>query len=261
MRKFWRVPAVFLTLFLLGNTGNTNLYDWQKPDYIEKAFVEITLKDEYRATDMHLRKWTSPIRYYIDFYGLKPYPLAINMINAHMRQLTHITHHSIAQTHIKQEANLIIYLSKDRDYKTVIEKYTGNKVQDLSRESNCMGTFKQSQSHVIIGATVVIPIDYAMSQGLLPSCIVEELTQVMGLPNDSDWVYPSVANDVSKVELLSGLDYLFLKMLYSPQLKPGMNLIETKKVVKKLIREFQQQGLIKRANMKVRQEGLYPLLY
>lgn len=255
------MKAIWIGLLAILLLGSANPNSWQDPDYIEKAFIEIALKNEYRSTDMRIRKWQTPIRYFIDFHGLKPYPPVEQMIHAHMLQLQHITHHPITPTDYKSNANLFIYITKDRDYKAVIEKYTGSKQHNLSRESNCMATFKQNSRHAIIRASVVIPIDFTMSQGLLPACVVEELTQVMGLPNDSDWVYPSVANDVSKVELLSGLDYILLKLLYSKQIEAGMSLGATRKAVRKLIKNYQAGGVIKHANFKVRQEGLYPMLY
>lgn len=255
MKKAWLIPFSFLLL------GGADPNSWQKPAYIEKAFIEIALKDEYKKTDLRIRKWLAPIKYRVNFIHLKPYAPVEHMIQAHMQQLKHITRHPIQEASNSQQANLNVYITKDRYYKDVIQKYTGSKLKNISVESNCMGTFKQNGRHEIIGATVVIPIDNTMSQGLLPACVVEELTQVMGLPNDSDWVYPSVANDVSKIELLSGLDYIFLKLLYSKEIKAGMTLQDTRKTIRHLIKNYQAGGIIKRANFKVRQEGLYPLLY
>lgn len=72
-----------------------------------------------------------------------------------------------------------------------------------------MGWFKTNGKNEIISAEIVLPLDHVFSRGLLISCIIEESTQVLGLPNDSDWVHPSIANDARKVELLIGLDYIF----------------------------------------------------
>jgi hypothetical protein len=51
--------------------------------------------------------------------------------------------------------------------------------------------FKHNKQSELISVLVIIPVDHAMSHGLLPACVIEELTQAMGLPNDSDWVIPS----------------------------------------------------------------------
>lgn len=255
MKRVW---LAFISIFLL---GSTNPNSWQNPAYIEKAFIEIALKNEYQPSDMKVSKWTQPIHYQITFLHLKPYEPAIQMIDAHLKQLKHITQHPISRAQKSSPSNLKILITKDKYYQAVIDKYTGNKQPHLSTESNCMATIHKNKRHEIDQATVVIPIDYAMTKGMLPACIVEELTQIMGLPNDSNWVYPSVANDVSKIELLSGLDYIFLKLLYSNEIKPGMNLKTTRRIVQKLIKNYQAGSIIKRASSKVRQEGIYPLLY
>ena len=50
----------------------------------------------------------------------------------------------------------------------------------------------------------------------------EEITQILGLPNDSDEVYPSVFNDHSIDIELSAQDILLVKLLFDPRLRPGM---------------------------------------
>jgi hypothetical protein len=69
---------------------------------------------------------------------------------------------------------------------------------------------------------VVIPIDRVMARGRLEACVVEEITQILGLPNDSDDVVPSVFNDHSPDIELSWQDILLVKLLFDPRLRPGM---------------------------------------
>ena len=54
------------------------------------------------------------------------------------------------------------------------------------------------------------------------ACVVEELTQVLGLPNDSDAVKPSIFNDQSRYFELTDHDRRMLKVLYDPRITPGM---------------------------------------
>ncbi len=104
----------------------------------------------------------------------------------------------------------------------------------------------------LVQATVIIPVDHAMKYGLLPACIVEELTQAMGLPNDSDWVNPSVANDKSILDLLTGLDYLMLKILYDKRLTIGLSLEKSIPIIDEILLDFEQKNLIKNAVFKAR---------
>jgi hypothetical protein len=124
-----------------------------------------------------------------------------------------------------------------------------------------MANIQVSATGQITQAQVVIPLDHAMSRGLLPACVVEELTQSMGLPNDADDVTPSIANDASRLDLLTGLDYVFLKLLYHPQLHAGMKRADLQQKIPGILHEFAQTKLIQRAAHTVNQSGLYRLLY
>jgi hypothetical protein len=123
-----------------------------------------------------------------------------------------------------------------------------------------MGTYRTNLNNEIVAANVVIPIDHALSNGLLPACIVEETTQVLGLPNDSDWINPSIANDKSLYDLLTGLDYIMLKILYDSRLKPGMPLKLSRPIIRKIIRELEQKGEIEKASRYIRRSELNRIL-
>jgi len=82
----------------------------------------------------------------------------------------------------------------------------------------------------------------------------------MGLPNDSDKVFPSIFNDKSHDDYLSGLDLLLLKLLYRPEMKAGMNIKQVHHQLDKAINEKDFQQLINDSEQLVHQQGLYRLL-
>jgi len=82
----------------------------------------------------------------------------------------------------------------------------------------------------------------------------------MGLPNDSDKVFPSIFNDKSHDDYLSGLDYLLLRLLYHPSIKVGMTTAKVKTLLRKIISEDTFQQLIIDSERLVTQQGLYRLL-
>ena len=53
------------------------------------------------------------------------------------------------------------------------------------------------------------------------ACVIEKLTQLMGLPNDSDRVTPSIFNDKSRYFSLTEHDRLLLRVLYDARMKAG----------------------------------------
>ena len=124
----------------------------------------------------------------------------------------------------------------------------------------CLAYFSTYSDNSINRAVVIIPVDRARAHAKLLSCVVEELTQVMGLPNDSDKVFPSIFNDKSKDDFLSGLDYLLLKLLYHPKIKVGMDTVHVEHLLKDIIAQESFQQLIIESNQLVHQQGLYRLL-
>jgi hypothetical protein len=63
------------------------------------------------------------------------------------------------------------------------------------------------------------------------SCLHEELTQGLGLPNDSPRARPSIFNDDEEFALLTDHDEMLLRILYSPDLRPGMTAAEARPIV------------------------------
>jgi len=64
------------------------------------------------------------------------------------------------------------------------------------------------------------------------SCLREELMQMMGLPKDSDIVYPSVINDFVNNEIYSANDMIVIRTLYDPRIKAGMPKADVMKLVR-----------------------------
>jgi len=92
----------------------------------------------------------------------------------------------------------------------------------------------------ILGALVLIRA--GLPDALLRSCIEEELTQAMGLPNDDAGVRPSIFNDGKEFGVLTAHDELLLRILYDPRLEPGMTPESAMPVVRQIITELRPAG-------------------
>jgi len=86
----------------------------------------------------------------------------------------------------------------------------------------------------IIKAIVVINNERESAR--IGSCLLEELTQVMGLPNDVQTYWTTLFNPNDSALQHSPWDMLYLKTLYDPRLKPGMRPQEAKGVVREIFR-------------------------
>jgi len=237
---------------------------WATTEYLKTSFVDIALNNEYSAKQSGIRKWTRPINYYF-VHRVADEQLHEELSIMHLQHLSAITGVSIQPVKDKNKANLLIVFSTESRLEKELQQEFNIKSKkhrtQLFRNSVCLAHFSINADSSIRKAIVIIPVDRARAHAKLVSCIVEELTQIMGLPNDSDKVFPSIFNDKSINELLTGLDYLLLKMLYDPRLKVGMAERKVKVVLTKTINEFNEDGVISQSEEEVVKGELYSLFY
>lgn len=237
--------------------------DWQQAPYIVDSFFEIALKNEYSEKGQIVRKWPATgIRYYY-VHRVLDNRFHEELTELHLRHLQNITGLPIQSAKSIKEANLIIVFSQEASLKEDLQNFfdiqSASERTRFFRESVCLGHFSTQLNGSIQKAVVIIPVDRARKHGKLMACVVEELTQVLGLPNDSITVSPSIFNDRSRDHFLTGLDYILLKILYDQHLKIGMKKIEAMPVVQSIVAEYFQKGLIENADRTVHSSGLYEL--
>lgn len=232
---------------------------WQSPAYIERALIEVALKNEFNNHQSHLKKWQNPIKLHMVY----EYPEAEqyqHLVNKHLKHLHAITQHPIYRARSLESANLKVILTTENKWEQFYLKQFDQNTQRKLLKTVCMGRMKFGKNNTIVGGEVVIPVDRAIRHRKLVTCVVEELTQILGLPNDSELVYPSIFNDHTPNDLLSGLDYLLLKLLYQPALKSNMSAAQISQAVRPILRDWQAKGIIQTANQQVRKGALYQLL-
>ena len=101
----------------------------------------------------------------------------------------------------------------------------------------CFGIYSLNAAGEIFRGVIGIPSDRAASAGKLPHCIVEETTQLLGLPNDSDEVVPSIFDDRSVLDALSEHDKVLVRLLYDRRLTAGMPREEALAAARAILRE------------------------
>ncbi len=230
---------------------------WQSKAYIKKAFFEIAYKNEYGTVKdkLGLVRWEKPIEYQISYFNLPPsIEVAENLIHTHFQDLSDVTGLTISQNN--KRPNFRVVLTKKSHYQEAIERFFGAKEKEaekLEKDTSCLLSVKtHADSFSIKRALVIIPVDHAMRYGFLPGCVVEELSQATGISNDSDWVNPSISNDKSVFDLLTGLDYLFLKILYDRRLSVGMTVEQSGPIIDEILDDFHNNKTIQNSISEVR---------
>lgn len=236
---------------------------WQSPQYIHNSFLDIALNNEYSTKISQIRKWTQPIYYSIS-HRTADEALHQQITELHLKHLESITGVEIQPSTSKSQTNLTIIFSSEALLAKELEQdfliTDKAHINELSHHGVCVANISLNPDNSIRKAAIIIPVDRARAHAKLLSCVVEELTQIMGLPNDSDSVFPSIFNDRSHNDYLSGLDFILLKLLYHPQIKAGMNKKQTLQNLQSLTVTDDFQQLIKQSEYLVNQQGLYRLL-
>ncbi len=198
---------------------------WKSVDYLVGAFIDIALGNEHETKPGQLRKWTTPIRYAL-IHQVGDHDLHERLIATQMAHLAELSGLDIGPAAKAGSANFLIVLSGETQLKDDLQRYFGwnsaAQREKFFRETVCLGVMRARRGQIVRGVAI-IPVDRARSRGKLVACVVEELTQLLGLPNDSERVFPSIFNDRSTDEFLSPLDVVLLRMLYDPRLKAGMD--------------------------------------
>lgn len=85
------------------------------------------------------------------------------------------------------------------------------------------------------GIAVAVALVKAEHRGVMrTSCFHEEMTQALGLLNDSKRVRPSIFNDDEEFALLTLHDEILLRMLYDPRLRVGMSAAEARPMLRQI---------------------------
>lgn len=204
-------------------------------DKIIKNFDIVAFGNEYTGRRYkHVRKWKQPIRIGIQGKGYPPYFEAY--VKQHIRDLWEITGHPIelyysfsmqragklARDFDPKKVNFILFYMPTAEIPKAVAKYFDNdeaQVRKMISVSTCFAKFG-TKNNEIKWAISVFPAEHP--KDYMRACVVEELTQVLGLPNDSAAVSPSIFNDKSRYFELTEHDRWMLKMLYDPRIPVGM---------------------------------------
>ncbi|WP_022705340.1 DUF2927 domain-containing protein [Pseudorhodobacter ferrugineus] len=216
-------------------------------------FIRIAFFDEFdsssgtlvaRATEKTLRRWDKPVRVGLAFGPSVPkarHPIERARVASYLARLSRLTGHSIklADTGINFHLQILntdeikaIAPTVRRADPTIGEAELRS-IIDMPASTYCQVTYSIDDStNLIERAFAVIRAEHPDLLHL--SCLHEEITQGLGLPNDSPAARPSIFNDDQEFALLTPMDEMMLKMLYDPRLSPGMTAAQARPIIDQL---------------------------
>lgn len=245
---YWRsairraAASVMFTVSLLPPAGSVSALELSDAEIL-RNFDVIAFRNEMReVTNPRVSKWVRPIRVYKQFDAIIA-PTAEEFLDKHMERLARLTGVSISDVTARKNANFIIIFTRRENYLNIalaqFDPEGGGASRELQarlKRTHCLGIYRARESNAeLIRAIVIIPVDTALKNGILNRCIVEETTQSMGLPNDSNDANPSIFNDQSRLKDLSAHDILLLRLLYHPALRVGMKRLDALRIAKRIL--------------------------
>ena len=224
---------------------------------LAENFMRIALFTEYRRaeaglvraeTESALRRWEVPVRVGLRFgasVALDRQATDRARVSSYLARLQAITGHPIALD--DGNPNFLIHIVSEDErmalgprLRAAIPNLSAGDVAgitNLSRTTYCVVyALSEGSSGAYTRAFAVIRAEHPDLLRL--SCLHEEIAQALGLPNDSPRARPSIFNDDEEFALLTDHDELLLRILYSPELRPGMTATQARPIVESLARRL-----------------------
>lgn len=206
------------------------------------AFVELTHGLEWGGNRPNLVRYENPVVIAVDGDGGQPYLEFLDRFLAQLRSRT-----GIAIRRGTDAPNLLVHFINGRDFQQRVPQHFcvvahGLIPWERFRQSpSRYGTRGFEEARRIRGMSIFIP-DNATPH-VVRTCLIEEITQALGPANDLYGLGPSIFNDDAAHLWPTKLDYLFLRTLYSPELKTGMSRSETRAAARIALDRLNPQGI------------------
>ncbi|MFA3918166.1 DUF2927 domain-containing protein [Ruegeria hyattellae] len=256
-RYYEKVQNDLLTRGLLRTDGGGPDTPYDADDLV-RNFEMIAFFDEYsqasaplssRRASGRLSRWSGPVRIKTEFGASVPLARRKqdrkNVANFAGR-LARLTGHPISANSRNPNFHVFVAGEDDTDFvqkrlKQIIPSIRANELalfENLPRSFYCL-VVAVSGNGTPQNYTRAVALVRAEHPDLVRlSCIHEEISQGLGLPNDSPAARPSIFNDDDEFALLTSHDEKLLKMLYDPRLRQGMTADEARPVMQQIALEL-----------------------
>lgn len=258
---YGRVQSDLLTRGLLRTDGGGPDTPFTVDQLVDN-FIEIAFFDEYgrpgvfgrrsRGGGGSLTRWAEPVRLSVEFGPTIPSDIRSRdsaEVQSFARRLARVTRHPISVT--SAEGNFVVFVAGEDDrafiqrrLKELIPTISETELAlfgDLPRSFYCLVAAVPQAGAPNIYARAVALVRAEHPDLVRKSCVHEEISQGLGLPNDSPSARPSIFNDDDEFAFLTTHDEILLTMLYDDRLTPGMTANEARPIARQIALELLSQ--------------------
>lgn len=206
-------------------------------DKLVATFDDVVFGAEYDATPRAqvIAKWHGPLR--VSVKG-QPKKHQLTYLRKHLRTIIDLTGLEMAPVdeETARENVTIAFVPANQMSKVRIATVDPELIRTLAGPRSCYFLSFREQPDRISRSVVVV--NKERTSRAINHCLLEEVLQSLGLPNDSNLIRPSVFSDLDSPAKLSRSDEILVRALYDPRLEPGTPREQALEVVRAIIEEL-----------------------
>ena len=223
-----------ITVYKLVDFKEHELSEYDKE--LVNYFNEVALNAEFDDNPDKIIKWTEPMSLYIMKDG--EFNSQVSIIKNTIKKINNLIkgEFKIQLIDSQPKSNAVIFLlEKDK-----VELLVPSFFEGIEEESAGLALIEyDADKYEIKRAKIFIDINEPLESQ--ESTILEELTQSIGLMNDSEKYSNSIFYQNKALDSINTLEYSkmdidLIKMLYHPKMKPGLNYKKAEKVMKQILK-------------------------
>lgn len=237
------IVALIAACTLFQSLVSAEVFAQQRPtvDKLVATFDDVVFGAEIDATMRAtvVAKWQAPLRVSVKGQAKEVH---INYLRKHLERvlsLTGLEMGDVSQDDPAETENVsIAFVPEDQLSKITIKGVEPRLIQTLAGPRTCYFlSFRDPPSDIIRS---IIVVNNERSSRAINHCLLEEVLQSIGLPNDSDLIRPSLFSDRDSVIAVTRSDEILVRALYDPRLEPGTPREAALEVVRGIIEELDQ---------------------
>ena len=233
--------TLLISLLIITGITTYNLLDLEEYELSKydieliNYFNEVALNAEYDESPNRITKWTEPMKVFI--YKEKELSHEVSIVKNTIEKINSLVQDEfhIQITDDPKKCNTIIFLTEREKLEPFLPTLFENietGINGLAEIGFDLETFQITDAKIFI--------DILQPKESIETTILEEITQSIGLMNDSE-KYPDSVFYENKLDSIvtveySKMDMEIIQMLYHPKMKPGLDFKKAKEVIKQILK-------------------------
>ena len=244
MRSYLQQTLRVLCCSALAGCAGTDAGRDAMPDagLLLSHFEAVAFTDQYdpKRDVGRVRKWTGPIRIALHGAEAPRFGAVIRRYAVELAGLTQLSIDVLAAPDARANFDIRFVAWDDMEKEAQAFAPRPDWLGIIVEGAACLFIIRRNDRYEIVRALVLVSTREADDDKA--RCLLEEMTQALGLPNDSDRLQPSIFNSFDRLSALTPADRIMIRILYDPRLVPGQRREEAIAHARKIIGELLGSG-------------------